>query len=146
MASAAPSARAAIDSAETARLHFVFRFSFGTTAAFVVCEWMGWQPSALAPVLTGVLLANLPVSPPPKVGLALVIVMGKTGTFTGSLLYAVELYDARSNELLLAAVRRRTPDPLDVPATLSTTDTVKAIAREFADGARKRLQELTGAP
>ena len=72
--------------------------------------------------------------------------MGKTGTFTGSLLYAVELYDARTNELLLAAVRRRTPDPLDVPATLSTTDTVKAIAREFADGARKRLQELTGAP
>jgi len=43
--------------------------------AFVVCEWVGWQPSALAPVLTGVLLANLPVSPPPKVGLALIIVM-----------------------------------------------------------------------
>lgn len=77
---------------------------------------------------------------------ALKSAMGKTGSFTGSLLYAVELYDARSNELLLAAVRRRTPDPLDVPATLSTTDTVKAIAREFADGARKRLQELTGAP
>ena len=75
---------------------------------------------------------------------ALKSAMGKTGTFTGSLLYAVELYDARSNELLLAAVRRRTPDPLDVPATLSTTDTVKAIAREFADGARKRLQDLTG--
>ena len=70
--------------------------------------------------------------------------MGKTGTFTGSLLYSVELYDARSNELLLAAVRRRTPDPLDVPATLSTTDTVKAIAREFADGARERLEDLTG--
>ena len=26
--------------------------------------------------------------------------LGKTGTFTGSLLYAVELYDARTNELL----------------------------------------------
>ena len=76
MATASPSGRAAIDPAETARLHFIFRFSFGTTAAFVVCEWMGWQPSALAPVLTGVLLANLPVSPPPKVGFALVIVMG----------------------------------------------------------------------
>ena len=75
---------------------------------------------------------------------ALKSAMGKTGSFTGSLLYAVELYDARTNELLLAAVRRRTPDPLDVPATLSTTDTVKAIAREFADGARKRLEELTG--
>lgn len=70
--------------------------------------------------------------------------LGKKGTMTGSVLYAVELYDARTNELLLAAVRRRTPDPLDVPATLSTTNTVKAVAREFADGARKRLEELTG--
>ena len=71
-------------------------------------------------------------------------VRGKTGTFTGSILYAVEVYDARTNELLLAAVRRRTPDPLDVPATLSQTETVKAVAREFADGARKRLEMLTG--
>ena len=75
---------------------------------------------------------------------ALKSALGKTGTFTGSLLYSVELYDAKTNELLLAAVRRRTPDPLDVPATLSTTDTVKAVAREFADGARKRLEALTG--
>jgi hypothetical protein len=75
---------------------------------------------------------------------ALKSALGKTGTLTGSVLYSVELYDARTNELLLAAVRRRTPDPLDVPATLSTTDTVKAVAREFADGARKRLVELTG--
>lgn len=70
--------------------------------------------------------------------------LGKTGTFTGSLLYAVEVYDAQTNELLLAAVRRRTPDPLDVPATISQTETVKAVAREFADGARKRLENLTG--
>ena len=46
---------------------------------------------------------------------------------------------------MLAAVRRRTPDPLDIPATLSTRDTVKAVAREFADGARERLEDLTGA-
>lgn len=75
---------------------------------------------------------------------ALKSVMGKKGSMTGSILYAVELHDARTNELLLAAVRRRTPDPLDIPATLSTTDTVKAVAREFADGARKRLEALTG--
>lgn len=75
---------------------------------------------------------------------ALKSALGKQGSFTGSILYAVELRDARTNELLLAAVRRRTPDPLDIPATLSTTDTVKAVAREFADGARKRLLELTG--
>jgi hypothetical protein len=70
--------------------------------------------------------------------------LGKQGTLTGSVLYAVEAFDAQTNELLLAAVRRRTPDPLDVPATLSTTDTVKAVARDFATSARRRLEELTG--
>jgi len=69
--------------------------------------------------------------------------LGKKGTLTGSVLLAVELFDAKTNKLLLAAVRRRTPDPLDVPATLSTTDTVKSVARDFADRARKRLEELT---
>jgi hypothetical protein len=76
---------------------------------------------------------------------ALKSALGKSGTFTGSVLYAVELYDAKTNELLLAAVRRRTPDPLDVPATLSTTDTIKAVARDFANSARRRLEELTRA-
>jgi hypothetical protein len=70
--------------------------------------------------------------------------LGKPGTFTGSVLFAVELHDARTNELLLAAVRRRTPDPLDVPATISQDETIKAVAREFADSARKRLENLTG--
>jgi hypothetical protein len=74
---------------------------------------------------------------------ALKSALGKKGTLTGSVLYAVELYDARTNELLIAAVRRRTPDPLDVPATLSTTDTVKSVGRDFAIAARKRLEELT---
>ena len=69
--------------------------------------------------------------------------LGKEGRFTGSVLCAVELYDAKTNELLLAAVRRRSPDPLDVPATLSTTETVKAVARELADGVRHRLENLT---
>ena len=76
---------------------------------------------------------------------ALKSALGKPGSFTGSVLYAVELYDARTNELLIAAVRRRTPDPIDVPATISQAETVKAVAREFADGARKRLENLTGA-
>jgi hypothetical protein len=69
--------------------------------------------------------------------------LGKRGTLTGSVLYSVEAFDAQTNELLLAAVRRRTPDPLYIPATLSTTDTVKAVARDFANSARRRLEELT---
>jgi hypothetical protein len=72
--------------------------------------------------------------------------LGKGGSFTGSVLVAVEVYDARTNELLLAAVRRRAPDALDVPATLGTEETVKAVAREFADTARERLEDLTQLP
>lgn len=72
--------------------------------------------------------------------------LGKGGSLTGSVLVAVELYDARTNELLLAAVRRRSPDALDIPATLGTQETVKAVAREFADTARERLEDLTGVP
>jgi len=64
-----------VGAAERARFHFVMRFSVATSAAFVICEWMDWQPAALAAVLTGVLLANLPFSPPPKVGIGLVIIM-----------------------------------------------------------------------
>ena len=75
MATALNPRRATANPADTARLHFVLRFSFGTTAAFIACEWMGWQPSSLAAVLTAVLLANLQASPPPKVGFALVLIM-----------------------------------------------------------------------
>src|SRR3954453_15544083 len=77
---------------------------------------------------------------------ALKSALGKSGSFTGSILYAVEVYDARTGELLLAAVRRRTPNPLDAPATLSPTNTCKAVARDLAAAARKRLEELTRQP
>lgn len=72
--------------------------------------------------------------------------LGKGGTFTGSVLLAIEGYNGKSGELLFTAVRRRTPDPLDIPATLSTTDTVKAVARDFADSAVKKLQNMMAAP
>src|SRR4051812_6541315 len=73
---ALPLRRPAADPAEIARLHFVLRFSFGTAAGFTICEWMGWQPSALAAVLAGILLANLPAMPPFKVGFGLTFIMG----------------------------------------------------------------------
>lgn len=81
MATAAPQSPAAYKSAETARIHFIMRFAFGTTTSFILCEYMNWQPSVLAPVLAGVLLASLPVSPPPKVGVVLVVVMGLSAWF-----------------------------------------------------------------
>ena len=75
MATALSASPARSDLPALAERHFLYRFSFGTTAAFIVCELMGWQPSVLAPVLTGVLVANLPASPPFKVGVVLVAVM-----------------------------------------------------------------------
>lgn len=64
-----------IEPVDSARLHFILRFAVGTTISFTVCEYMGWQPSALAAVLSGIMLAKLPVSPPLKVGVALAMVM-----------------------------------------------------------------------
>jgi hypothetical protein len=75
MAITLTSREAGTDPVEAAKLHFLLRFSFATTASFIVCEFMGWQPSVLAPVLTGVLIANLPASPSFKIGISLVIVM-----------------------------------------------------------------------
>jgi hypothetical protein len=71
-------------------------------------------------------------------------VIGKSGTMTGSLLFAVEGYNGKTGELLFTAVRRRTPDPLDIPATFSTSDTVKAVAHDFAEAAVKKLQNMMG--
>lgn len=93
---------------------------------------------------TGGLATATRVTPLGLASSAVKSALGKSGTFTGSVLYAVELFDSSTNELLLAAIRRRAPDPLDVPATLSTTDTIKAVARDLADSARKRIMALMG--
>ena len=56
-------------------MHFILRFAVGTTLGFTVCEFMGWQPSALCAVLSGILIAKLPVAPPFKLGVMLALVM-----------------------------------------------------------------------
>jgi hypothetical protein len=66
-------------------------------------------------------------------------IAGKPGAMTGSILYAAELTDAATGELQAAAVRRESPDALDISATVSTTDTVKAVAQEMAENIRKKL-------
>jgi hypothetical protein len=66
-------------------------------------------------------------------------IRGKGGTFTGSMLVALEVTGGKKNELLVAAVRRREPDALDIPATFSMTDTVNAIARDYGRDLSERL-------
>jgi hypothetical protein len=65
---------------------------------------------------------------------------GKKGTFSGSMLYALELTDGATGELLLAAVRRSAPDALDIGSTLSTQDTAESIADHVAKECRERLE------
>jgi hypothetical protein len=68
-------------------------------------------------------------------------VAGKKGSFTGSVLLAVEVEDSVSGQLLAAAVRRKFPDALDIEATASTSDTVKAVARDLAKDISERLEK-----
>ncbi len=69
---------------------------------------------------------------------------GKQGSFTGSAQVALEITDSRSGELLFAAVRRRSPDALDIKATLSTEQTVEAVADDIASSVRKALERANG--
>jgi len=70
---------------DTPHTHAVLRFAFGVTLAFVVAELMKWNPPFLAPVLTCVLLANIPVRPPLKVALGFSLVIGASA-FLGLML------------------------------------------------------------
>ncbi|WP_380874533.1 hypothetical protein ACFB49_48570 [Sphingomonas sp. DBB INV C78] len=69
---------------------------------------------------------------------------GKPGSYTGSLLFAVTLSDAKSGEVLVAAIRRKSPSAMDIPATLSTVDTVKAVAHDIGKEIAEKLDQARG--
>ncbi len=57
---------------------------------------------------------------------------GNPGSFSGSVTYAVEVYDSQSGDLLAAGVNKKFPDALDIASSLSTVGAAKA---GIADGA-----------
>ncbi len=63
------------DGQAEARRQATLRFATGVTIAFVACEALQWLPSFLGPLLTVALLANLPVRPPLKMMLVVVVSM-----------------------------------------------------------------------
>jgi hypothetical protein len=65
---------------------------------------------------------------------------GRGGRLTGSMLIALEMFDGGNGQLQAAVVRRREPDALDIPATLGTTETARAVSRDFAKSLRERFQ------
>jgi hypothetical protein len=69
---------------------------------------------------------------------------GKPGSFSGSAQVAFEMTDSQSGELVVAVVRRRSPDALDIGATTSTESTVAAIAKDVASAVRGALDRAHG--
>lgn len=70
--------------------------------------------------------------------------VGKPGSLTGSVQAGFELKDSRTGEVVFAAIRRRSPDALDIESTLSTEKTVQAVADDMASAIRKGLDRLNG--
>lgn len=66
---------------DVAHTHAALRFATAVTFAFVLGEFAQWTPTFLAAVLVSAVLGNLPVRPPPKMGLGLVLVMALAAAY-----------------------------------------------------------------
>lgn len=71
-------AAAGRDDVAGAELHATLRFAVSVTVAFVACEVMEWAPTSLGAVLAAVLLGNIPMRPPLKMAVVLVLTMAVT--------------------------------------------------------------------
>ncbi len=68
-------------------------------------------------------------------------IRGKEGSLTGSVFYAVEIYDASTNRLLAAHIVKQYPAALNVKATFGALTAAKTGIRK---GAEELAKELTG--
>jgi hypothetical protein len=69
---------------------------------------------------------------------------GRPGSFSGSAQIAFELKDSVSGDLIAAAIRRRSPDALDLVATTSTDSTISSVAKDVAKAIRAALDKANG--
>jgi hypothetical protein len=67
-------------------------------------------------------------------------VRGGEGAFTGSVIYAVEIYDASTNRLLNAFVTKQYPHPYNIGATFGALSASKAGIDKGADALVAELQ------
>jgi len=76
---------AAAAGADEAGDRVTLRFAAAVTAAFVLSEYMQWAPTFMGAVLAAALLAKLPMRPPLKVGIALVLTMAAAALYAYAL-------------------------------------------------------------
>jgi hypothetical protein len=68
-------------------------------------------------------------------------VVGGRGAFTGEAIYAVEIYDARTNRLLEAYVAQRYPRPYNVKATFGALTAAEVGIKKGAEALLTQLSE-----
>ena len=134
--------RSGADPLARARLHTLLRFSVGISASFVVGEALEWTPSFLAAMFTAVLLANLPVSPPFKVGIVLIGVTALSAAFafvmSSLLLGTPTILFGAVGLVVLVALYTMAKGKAALPMTLllmcvSTVPVVAMVAPAYAD-------------
>jgi hypothetical protein len=67
---------------------------------------------------------------------------GQPGSFTGSVTVAGSLVDSQTNATLVSFIQKRSPDALNIGATLSSRDAWKAAISQAADAFKKRLEQI----
>ncbi|CAN7349632.1 DUF3313 domain-containing protein [Bosea sp. LjRoot9] len=60
-------------------------------------------------------------------------VRGGEGSLTGSILYAVDIYDAQTNRLIYASISKQYPNPYDIAASIGPLDAAMAGVRNGAE-------------
>lgn len=66
-------------------------------------------------------------------------IRGKEGTLTGSIIYAVEVYDGVSGRLLLSQITKQYPNALNIGASFGAMGAAKAGIRKGSDELAKQL-------
>jgi Protein of unknown function (DUF3313) len=67
---------------------------------------------------------------------------GQPGSFTGSVTIAGSLVDSQTNATLISFIQKRSPDAMNIGATLSSTDAWQAAISQAADAFKKRLEDV----
>ncbi len=64
----------------------------------------------------------------------------REGTFTGSVIYAVEVYDAQTSRLLMAYISRQYPNPMNIGASIGALEAAKTGIEKGAEDIVDRLK------
>jgi uncharacterized lipoprotein YmbA len=122
------------------------KFEAKLRSRFRLTRDVGWSTLRLKLTLTGAKSSTRFLSTASRFDLAggphnmVQAARGKEGAFTGSVMYAVELYDASTNLLVNAYVTKQYPGPYNLGASLGLMDASRAGVRNGAEALLAQLR------